>query len=306
MIKCCAITTAMAVAVVLSCGDRGAPRPRTTTTLDSQTGFVNVGGGQLFYETVGVGDAIVLVHGNAGDHRHWDRQISALANTHQVIRYDVRGFGRSSVPIEGESYSDHEDLAKLLDHLNVRTAHVAGWSMGSGIAIDFALAYPERTTSLISVGPWVFGYSSTAANALFADMAQISAAIAEGGKEKAVDAWMSAPFFSATILDPAAGERFREIANDHSFWALSNSSPKQVLSPSAAKRTGEIRVPTLILTAEHDIPACLEIAGLLSETIPDSRKVVMEGTGHLLPMEKPTEFNRHVLDFLKDVGNEGV
>jgi 2-succinyl-6-hydroxy-2,4-cyclohexadiene-1-carboxylate synthase len=160
--------------------------------------------------------------------------------------------------------------------------------------------------SLISVGPWVFGYSSPAAEALFADMAQVGVALADGGHEAAVDAWMRAPFFSATIIEPAAGELFREIAKGYSFWEFSHKSPREVLEPSAAQRTGEIKAPTLILTAEHDIPACLEIADLLNESISDSRKVVMKGTGHLLHMEKPAEFNKYVLDFVQAVGGGGV
>ena len=272
----------------------------------TQSGFAEIRGGRLYYESAGSGDAIVLVHGNAGDRRHWDPQFSALANDYRVIRYDVRGFGESSLPVEGEPYSDHEDLATLLDHLGVRTAHIAGWSMGSCIAVDFALAYPHRTRSLISVGPCVFGHSSPTQQAMFADMAQVRAAIADGDLGTAVDAWMRAPYFSATIVDPAAGERFRQIANDYSFWAFSHRSPQRVLEPSAAGRTSEIQSPTLILTAEHDIPACLEIAHLLDESVPDSRKIIMEGTGHLLHLEKPGEFNQHLVDFIETVSRGGV
>lgn len=270
------------------------------------TGFAELEGGRLYYQATGSGDAIVLIHGNAGEHRHWDAQFDALAKEHRIIRYDVRGFGQSSLPVEGESYSDHSDLAVLLDHLGIGNAHVAGWSMGSGIAVDFALAYPDRTKSLSCVGPWVFGHSSPAQKAMLADIAQVGAAIAEGGLGAAVHAWMNAPFFSAEIVDPSTGERFRQIAADYSFWALSHRSPRRVLEPRAAGRTSEIRAPTLILTAEHDVPVCLEIADLLNESVPNSRKVIMDGTGHLLHMEKPEKFNRHLLDFIETVSRGSV
>jgi pimeloyl-ACP methyl ester carboxylesterase len=178
--------------------------------------------------------------------------------------------------------------------------------MGSGIAVDFALAYPERTTSLIAVGPWVFGYSSPAEKAIIADFAEVGAAMADGGVAAAVDAWMKAPFFSETIVDPTAGERFRQIATGYSFWVFSHRSPRRVLQPTAAVRTTEISAPTLILTAEHDVPACLEIAELLDDSVPNSRKIVMEGTGHLLHMERPEEFNQHLLEFIEGVGKGGV
>jgi pimeloyl-ACP methyl ester carboxylesterase len=297
----------IATAIAVSCAEDGGSRgPETTAAIETESGFAEVHGGRLYYELTGSGDAIVLVHGNAGDRRHWDAQFSALAVDYRVIRYDVRGFGESSPPVEGRPYSDHEDLATLLDHLGVKAAHVVGFSMGSGIAVDFSLAYPDRTRSLVSVGPWVFGYSSPTAQSMFADFAQVRAAMADGGAAAAVEAWMSAPFLSAAIIDPAAGERLRQIVDDHSFWAFSHRSPQQPLEPSAAGRTGEIQAPTLILAGEHDIPACLEVAALLDESVPQSRKVIMEETGHLLQIEKPEEFNQHLVEFIDTVSRGGV
>jgi pimeloyl-ACP methyl ester carboxylesterase len=253
--------------------------------------------GRLYYETTGAGDPIVFIHGNMGDRRHWDHQIQALANRFRVIRYDVRGYGRSSVPSEEIAYSDHQDLAALLDHLDVVAAHVVGWSMGSAIAIDFALTYPGRTKSLVSVGPWVSGYSSEAAKRdVFSLLATIQAAFAHG-RPTAVRVLMEG--FAATIRDPAAGAEFARIATDYSFVSRGQ---RQSLSPVAAGRINAIRVPTLILTAEHDISACLEVADLLDRSIPDSTKVVMGGTGHMLHMERPEEFNRHLTNFLLRVG----
>jgi 3-oxoadipate enol-lactonase len=286
--------------ILVSCGENDANSPEPAQALIvPPAGFVEVPGGRLYYETTGAGDPIVFIHGNAGDRRHWDRQFHALADRFRVIRYDVRGYGQSSRPMEGTAYSDYEDLAVLLDHLRVRSAHIAGWSMGSGIAIDFALAHPGRTKSLISIGPWISGYSSAAAKAMFADMAKVRAAFVEGGQPAAVHAWMAAPFFAATIRDPAAGEEFRRIAADYSF---SNAGDRQPLNPPAVSRIREIRVPTLVLTAEHDIPACLEVADLLDRSIPDSTKIVMGGTGHMLHMERPEEFNKQLTDFLLRVG----
>ncbi|MHC5028113.1 MAG: alpha/beta fold hydrolase, partial [Planctomycetota bacterium] len=173
------------------------------------------------------------------------------------------------------------------------------------IAIDFALAFPDRTTSLVPVGPWVFGYSSPAAARMFEDFARVNVAMEAGGQPAAVEAWMNAPFIQATIVDPAAGERLRQIVSDHSFWAFAHQSPQRPLEPSAAGRTGEIQAPTLILAGEHDIPGCLEVTDLLDRTVADSRAVIMKGTGHLLQIEKPEAFNRHLVEFLDTVSGGG-
>lgn len=266
-----------------------------------RSGFAEVQEGYLYYEVSGRGEPLVLIHGNAGDRRHWDHQFVALAADYQVIRYDVRGFGQSSLPSAGQPYSDYEDLRRLLDYLDVPQAHIAGWSMGSGIAIDFVLAYPERALSLISVGPWVNGYSSPAAESMFADFGLVVSALQEGGASAGAEAWMEAPFFVATIRDQAARQEFYEIAKDYSWWALMNASPLQTLEPLAVNRLERISVPTLILTAEHDIPACLEVADLLERAISGSDKVVLNATGHLLHIEKPVEFNSHLQSFLEGV-----
>ena len=91
------------------------------STMTAETGFAPVRGGRLYYEIEGTGEPIVFVHGNEGDCRHWDAQFEAFAKKFRVVRYDVRGFGRSSRPVEAEAYSDYADLAQLLDHLRIRT-----------------------------------------------------------------------------------------------------------------------------------------------------------------------------------------
>jgi pimeloyl-ACP methyl ester carboxylesterase len=288
-----------------ACRDASVSDDEDTAAAESfQEGISEITGGHLFYEAAGTGDPVVLIHGNEGDRRHWDHQFGALAQHFQVIRYDARGFGKSSLPTEGEPYSDHDDLAALLDHLNIDRANIIGWSMGSGIAVDFVLAYPERAKSLASVGPWVFGYTSPAAQSFFDDFARVAAEVAENGTEVAVDAWMRAPFFAATIRDPSAAAEFRKIAGDHSWWAMTHTSPQVTLQPSALERLADIRVPTLILTAEYDVPACLEVADLLGSSVQNSRKIVMPDTGHLLHMEKPEAFNKHVIDFLLPISEQ--
>jgi pimeloyl-ACP methyl ester carboxylesterase len=164
-----------------------------------EAGRAPVPAGELYYELAGSGDAVVLIHGNAGDLRHWDAQFESLADEYQVLRYDLRGFGRSSAPVPGEAFSAFGDLAALLTFLDIPRAHIVGWSVGAGVAADFALAYPEMTRSMVQVAPWVNGYSSDAANQLGVEMSAVFRAGREGGTAEAVDAWVNAPFWMATV-----------------------------------------------------------------------------------------------------------
>lgn len=263
-----------------------------------ETGFAPVHNGRLYYEVSGSGEPVVFVHGNVGDRRHWDLQFAKFAQRFKAVRYDARGFGKSSLPSEAHAYSHYEDLAALLDHLNVESAHLVGWSMGAGVVIDFALARKQRTRSLVLVGPWAFGYSSAATQEMFSGMQQVKAALAAGGQAQAVEAWMSSPFFSKTIVDAAAGKRFRAIADDYTFWHFAHSDPQKTLEPNAAGRVADIRVPTLIVAGERDLAACLELADMLARSISGSRKVVIAGSGHLMQMEKPERFNQVVAEFV--------
>src|ERR1700746_1151648 len=85
-------------------------------------GFAEVDGGKLYYETAGGGPALVLIHAGFLDSRMWDLQFQLFSKSHKVIRYDVRGFGRSD--IAKASFSDSKDLNAILKHLNVQKTSI--------------------------------------------------------------------------------------------------------------------------------------------------------------------------------------
>ena len=116
-----------------------------------QDGFAQVNGTLLYYETAGSGPPLVLIHGFSLNHRMWDDQFEPFARRYHVIRYDVRGFGRSAMPTD-RNYAHADDLMGLQEHLGVDHAHILGLSMGGGISLHFAEKYPEATDSLIPVG----------------------------------------------------------------------------------------------------------------------------------------------------------
>src|SRR5689334_19941744 len=117
--------------------------------MDMLSGTAEVNHTRLYYEVAGSGPPLVLIHGFDLDTRMWDDQFEVFAQHYRVVRYDVRGFGKSARPTE--PYAHEEDLKALLDYLGIAQAHIVGMSMGGGIAIDFTLTYPEMTRTLILV-----------------------------------------------------------------------------------------------------------------------------------------------------------
>ena len=107
-----------------------------------KTGYIDVGTTNLYYEEMGQGIPLIFIHGGYLNCRMWDDQFKAFAQHYQVIRYDVRNHGKSKT--QADTFSHYQDLAHLIDKLQIEKAVIVGLSMGGYIASDFALEYPER------------------------------------------------------------------------------------------------------------------------------------------------------------------
>jgi pimeloyl-ACP methyl ester carboxylesterase len=162
----------------------------------------------IFYEVKGAGrDAIVFIHGGQLDRRIWDEQWESRATDDRCIRYDIRGFGKSAAPIS--PYSDREDLRGLLDHLGAAKATLVGFSLGAAIALDFALEYPARVSSLVLVCPGLGGFPfKDKAN----DLRPVVDAARDESYDKAAELWLSNPYM-AVAMDSSGRHAF-DLFND--------------------------------------------------------------------------------------------
>jgi pimeloyl-ACP methyl ester carboxylesterase len=267
--------------------------------MNVDSGYAEVNGTKLYYELAGEGEPIVLIHGNGVDTREWDEQFTIFAEHHKVLRYDARIYGKSDKPVEGVPYSHHEDLKELMNHLGLSKAHIVGHSWGSGVAVDFVLAYTEMAYSLIPVGPWVFGYVSPTAEPLSSMFQEVGALIEKNEFKAAMDVWIDHVFEGA--LDFKGTKRIREIGYDYSFWPFMHEDPVRYLEPSALNRLSDILHPTLIITSEFDVANCKEVAYLMDEKIPNSTLVEIQDAAHMMNVDKPAEFNKLILDFISSL-----
>ena len=266
--------------------------------MQPKRGFANVNGTRLHYEVAGSGPTLVLVHGGAMDMRMWDDQMGPFTQRYRVVRYDVRGHGRSALP-SGENYSRPDELKALLDYLGIRRASIVGLSMGGGIAIEFALSYPDATDALVPIGSGLGGYSRS--DEWLALLETRKSIARNSGAQAAREFWLSTYVFGSALETPNVGPRVIEMVSDYSGWAWANDDPFQALDPPPIERLGEITAPTLVMAGERDIPDCLRIADLLERRIPGAKMAIMPGVGHACNMEDPGSFNRTVLRFLDGV-----
>jgi len=237
-------------------------------------GFVAAVGGQLAYERGGEGEPVVFLHGLGLDRAAWDPVVRDLGPSFDAIRLDQRGHGDSSDPVG--PYFPHEDVVRLLDALAVERAHLVGLSMGGAVALDVALARPDRVRSLALVNSALNGHAWSAewVNAFQA----VRRAAAEGGAEAGKRAWAAHPLFGGGhggILGRDSGRR----------WTQPNFACP--LEPLAGSRLGEVRARTLVIVGDRDLPDFQAIARVLHAGIAHSRFEMLEGVGHLAPVIAP-------------------
>jgi 3-oxoadipate enol-lactonase len=261
---------------------------------------VRANGIDIFYEdSGGAGEPVVLIHGHSVDRRMWPAQWLALrAAGLRVIRYDVRGHGRSSAPDSGYTWPVYAaDLRALLDALGVAAAHLVGFSMGGGIALQFALDHPARARSLALIDAAVPGFAYSAD---FADTieALVAAVRAEGWRAAAERLWLPHPLFDGLRRHPATFQAVRQLVLDFPArdYLIDQPEPE---GPEATDRLAELRAPVLVLVGAEDLPDFRLAAELVAANAPHAHMVVVPGAGHMLPLERPDEINRLLLEFLR-------
>lgn len=267
-------------------------------TQQRQSGFAELNGTNFYYEVMGTGEPLILVHAGIADCSMWDEQCPVFAQQYQVIRYDMRGYGQTAL-VDG-AYAHYQDLKSLLDFLGIQQAHVLGCSFGGTTALDFTLTYPGRVRSLIAVAcrPEGYVFQSAPPPQLDAMEAAFQAGDFEQLSELEVQLWVDGPTRTPDQVDAALRDRVRAM----NVVALKNEAAEvgqpQPLDPPAAQRLAEISAPTLVVIGDLDRPVMLSAADFMTQTIPQARKAVIEGTAHLPSMEKPALFNQIVVDFL--------
>lgn len=257
--------------------------------------FAEVNGTRLWVEIDGEGSPLVLIHGSPLDCRMWAPQVAALAGTHRVIRYDVRGYGRSDPP-DGTPYRHEDDLAGLLDWLGIARAAVLGLSMGGRLAVDFALAWPALVATLILAGSSVSGYPWT--DDLDALAAALQAALTQGGVAAAQALTLEEPLLQPALREAEVRLALADQVRAYSGWHWLHNDPVIAPQPPAYTRLEEVAAPTLVITGEHDQPDIHGVAAALATRIPGAEATLVPGAAHMVNLETPEVFNDEVLGFL--------
>ncbi len=260
---------------------------------ESTNGYAPVEGGELYYEVAGEGEPLILVHAGVSDHTMWDGQVKVFSPYYQVIRYDLRGFGKTTALAggEGTAYLLGKDLLGLFQHLGLARASVLGLSLGGSVAVDFTLENPDKVKALIPVASGLSGSNLKPS----AKEAGIIEEMQKSGErrefEKMAQIW--AKFWVDGPLRPPDSGR------DKLRNRIIPPKPSFVEVPSAAGRLDEIKAPTLVIWGDQDVTTVQGGCERLVKEVPGAEKVIFEDTAHMVNWEQPEKFNRVVLDFLQ-------
>jgi pimeloyl-ACP methyl ester carboxylesterase len=231
----------------------------------------------------------------------WDEQWERWSRSYRLLRFDFRGFGRS--PLDPGPFASARDVIELLDTYAFERAALVGVSLGGRVALEVALAQPERVSALVLVGSGLPGHDWS--DELKARWEEESAAFDAGDLDAAVEAslrtWVDGPRRRPEDVDPEVRRRVAEMQRRaFELQAGVEEDEEELLVEDVAQRLGEIKAPTLVLTGEEDQPDMQVIADRLAREIPGARRETIANTAHAPSMEKPREFDELVLGFLEE------
>ena len=249
--------------------------------------LVDVNGTRLWVETEGSGPAVLFLHGGLGDSRLWAPVAGRLADQFRTIRYDYRHYGRSESSA-GE-FATLDDLFAVLDALDVDRAAIVGLSLGGAIALDAALARPDRVWAVAHIAGAVTGLPLDLASD--DEYAEYEAAVERGDLEAAMafDFEMWAPL--------GTDEHLRELwlATPDARGLPEGATAKP--RPAAHQRLHELSVPTLVVIATHDPQGLRDHGSTVARSVPGARLVELE-SDHYLTLREPDRTAELLAEFL--------
>jgi proline iminopeptidase len=304
-----------------------AAAPRGAAVMPIEQGFVDAGGVLVYYETVGSGEPLMLLHGGPGaSHDYLLPYVLSLARTNRLVFIDERGSGKSEKLEDPKGYTVEnmvEDVEAVRQGLGLGQINLLGHSFGGVLAQAYAFKYPQNLEHLILGSTF---HSTKQLNQVFVKMkaamspelrARIDAMEKKGlfGNGKSYERGRYTPEYMIAAwgegyfpylygrrpdanYDPAAAgamswDLYREMWGSHGEFVVDGN----LASVEYADRLGSLRVPTLILVGDHD-QVDPSISKDMQTRIPGSKLVVLPESGHMTFVDQPELFRRAVDEFV--------
>ena len=267
----------------------------------------NLNGVELFYDRVGSGPPIVLVHGSWGDHYNWDPVVPALAREFDVIRYDRRGHSQSGpAPVPGTVSQDVDDLLGLIERLGLEQPVVIGNSFGAIVTLRTIARAPAALKAIVVHEPPLTGMvaNDPGTRDLIAKTTRhfeqnIVALLDAGRIEEGTRI-----FVETVAFGPGAWETLPQALKD-TFMNNALTWTDELRDPSWSvvdlDQLARFDRPALVTNATDSAPFFGPIVDKIAPSLPRARRVTYQGTGHVPHATHPEVYLPVVLDFLREV-----
>lgn len=266
-------------------------------------GYIEVSRGSLYYEERGSGELVILIHGHSLDRRMWDEQFDALAQHFRVIRYDMRGYGKSSSQIENFQFTHAGDLIILMDSLHIDKAHLVGLSLGGEVGADMLGWFPERVkTAVLASGNARLSAGPNQPMSA-AEHKRYDEKIARN-KAMGVDVLKRRWCNKLIAMGGTRSGRMREplwtMIKEWDAWQSFHKEVRTVGAMDAFVQLKKNRPRIHVLILEGRAPGnWYSSHPEILNYLPNGMLKVMNDCGHMLNMERPGEFNKVVIDFIR-------
>lgn len=259
---------------------------------------INIRNINLYYETYGTGEPLVLIQGLGLDSTAWFYQVPVLAEQHQVVVFDNRGIGRTDAP-SGAYTTDEmaQDVIALLDALGIAQTHVLGFSMGGLIAQVLALHYPDRINKLILVSTAV-KLPAVTQHILKSWLRMLQEKVRPETRMRSQLPWLFTEHF---FENPEQVDELIHLSLKHPYVPTLAGFTGQVaacIAHDTQHQISQIIAPTLVLVGDEEKLIPLERSRELATCLPSAEFQIVTGAAHNFFWENPGSFNAAVLNFL--------
>ncbi len=260
----------------------------------ADSGVLDVPGGRIAWERSGTGPALVLVHDGLLPMASWDEVFPVLARGFDVVRYDRRGYGASTTT--SRDYDDVDDLIALLDALALPRAVLVGCSAGGGLALDVALAHPDRVSALVLEGPVLSGLPYSSHFVARGIRNTGAPALRPQDAETAPPHW-AADAYITDARNVDARRRLVALLERYPMAAQGRIKGSERPPRDSRARLGELHMPVRLVVGESDIPDVHAHVGAIEHGVAGAERIVVPQAGHLVHLERPDVFVRLVSEF---------
>jgi pimeloyl-ACP methyl ester carboxylesterase len=244
------------------------------------------------FQDRGAGVAVTFAHGFALDHRMWAPQVEHLAKTHRTIAVDLPGFGPNGRETEGPQ-CPAQAVIDVLDSRGIKKTHLVGHSFGGAVVVDVALANPDRVLSLTLVDGLLLGRSSG-----IVSWPTAAAFAKQGDNEAAHRAWMQDELFAHAIKNSELAAALEKMVDDYCCGHWNGRTSNTWLCDAPIDRLCELKFPALVVNGEFDSKPFHAMGVEYGERLPNAKKAILPGIGHISNLEAPDAFHALFADLI--------